>query len=120
MTHTPCLRYTVYNGNDKGRLKSPRHLDLERNVEYIEDPLEDSADIRPLRYQIKVLGRLDEHWSAWFGEMAIAVERKGDGTPITTLTGEVADQVALRGILSRLLDLNLTLISVAQVAPHCD
>ena len=119
MTHTPCLCYTVYNGNDKGRSTSPQHLDLERDVEYLEDSL-DSADIRPLRYQIKVVGRLDEHWSAWFGEMAIAVERRGDGTPITTLSGEVADQAALRGILSKLLDLNLTLLSVVQVALPSD
>ena len=119
MTYTPCLCYTVCNGNDKGRSTSPQHLDLERDVEYLEDSL-DSTDVRPLRYQIKVVGRLDEHWSAWFGDMAIAVERRGDGAPITTLSGEVADQAALRGILSKLLDLNLTLISVVQIASPSD
>ena len=85
---------------------------------YGEDPGEASAGVRPLRYQIRVLGRLDEHWSAWFGGMAIVVDRVDDGTPFTTLTGEVADQAELRGILSKLLELNLTLISVAQLAPH--
>ena len=63
-------------------------------------------------YQIKVQGRLDESWSAWFNSMAIALE--GD---TTTLTGAVVDQAALRGILSRLWDLNLALISVNQIEP---
>ena len=63
-------------------------------------------------YQIKVQGRLDESWSGWFNSMAIAFE--GD---TTTLTGAVVDQAALRGILSRLWDLNLALISVNPIAP---
>ncbi len=63
-------------------------------------------------YQIKVQGRLDESWSGWFNSMAIAFE---DDT--TTLTGAVVDQAALRGILSRLWDLNLALISVNPVEP---
>ena len=58
-------------------------------------------------YQIKVQGRLDESWSGWFNGMAITLE--GD---TTTLTGAVVDQAALRGLLSRLWDLNLALISV--------
>ncbi len=58
-------------------------------------------------YQIKVQGRLDESWSGWFDRLAITVEGN-----TTTLTGAVADQAALRGILSRLWDLNLALISV--------
>ena len=63
-------------------------------------------------YQIKVQGRLDESWSGWFSSMAIALE--GD---TTTLTGAVVDQAALRGILSRLWDLNLALISVNPIEP---
>jgi hypothetical protein len=47
--------------------------------------------------------------------MTITVELAGDGTPITALTGSVADQAALRGILNRLWDLNLTVISVVPV-----
>ncbi len=58
-------------------------------------------------YQIKVQGRLDESWSGWFDRMDITVEGN-----TTTLTGAVVDQAALRGILSRLWDLNLALISV--------
>ena len=62
-------------------------------------------------YRITVLGGLDERWSNWFGGMTVAVENE-DGLPVTTLTGTVVDQPALRGILNRLWDLNLTLVSV--------
>lgn len=63
-------------------------------------------------YCITVQGQLDESWSNWLGGMSIAVERADEGVPVTTLTGPVVDQPALRGILNRLWDLNLTLISV--------
>jgi len=60
-------------------------------------------------YQIRVQGKLDERWSEWFNCMMIASE-----SGITTLTGAVADQAALRSILTRIWDLNLTLISVTR------
>ena len=63
-------------------------------------------------YQIKVRGRLDESWSGWFNSMTITFE-----SDTTTLTGAVVDQAALRGILCRLWDLNLALISVNQIEP---
>jgi len=68
-------------------------------------------------YQIKVQGRLDEKWSDWFNGMDIALETATDGSPITILTGVVADQPRLRGMLSKIWDLNLTLISVIRVEP---
>ena len=58
-------------------------------------------------YQIGVEGRLDEGWSDWFDGMTVTSE---SGT--TILAGAVADQAALRGILDRIWDLNLNLISV--------
>jgi hypothetical protein len=58
-------------------------------------------------YQIKLKGVLDKQWSDWFNGMTITFEGG-----ITTLTGTVADQPKLRGILSKIWDLNLTLISV--------
>jgi hypothetical protein len=61
-------------------------------------------------YQIKVQGKLDESWSDWFSGMTITF-----GSGITKLTGPVADQSALRGILSKIWDLNLTLISVTRI-----
>jgi hypothetical protein len=63
-------------------------------------------------YQIKIQGELGGNWSDWFNGMTISVE---DNLPITTLTGIVADQAALRGILNKLWDLNLTLISVRRI-----
>ena len=65
---------------------------------------------RPMTYQIKMEGKLDENWSDWFSGMTITLESN-----ITVLTGVVADQAALRGILSKIWDLNLTLISVNRI-----
>jgi hypothetical protein len=67
---------------------------------------------QPATYQIKVPGHLDESWSDWAGGMTITVESEGDGPPVTTLTGTVADQAALQGLLRRLYSLGLPLISV--------
>ena len=64
-------------------------------------------------YQIEVQGRLDESWAAWFDGMAITRSHARDGTPVVVLTGPVADQAALRGLLSRLWDLNLAVIAIA-------
>jgi len=69
-------------------------------------------------YQIKVPGHLDESWSDWAGGMTITVESGDDGPPITTLTGVVADQAALQGLLRRLYSLGLPLISVNWVEPN--
>ena len=63
----------------------------------------------PIIYQIRVQGRLDENWSDWFSGMTITFEGG-----VTTLTGPVADQAALRGLLTRIWDLNLTLLSVTR------
>lgn len=64
----------------------------------------------PMTYQIQVQGRLDEDWSDWFKGMTLTFEGG-----ITTLTGPVADQAALRGTLTRIWDVNLTLISVRRI-----
>ena len=68
---------------------------------------------RPVTYQIKVPGYLDESWSEWDRSMTITVESEGDGPPVTTLTGTI-DQAALQGWLRRLYSLGRPLISV-----HC-
>jgi hypothetical protein len=70
---------------------------------------------KPATYQIKVHGRLDERWSDWFEEMTVTVEREGNGPPITTLTGTVADQAALQGMLRTLYTLGLPVRSVTCV-----
>ncbi|MFC1975763.1 hypothetical protein ACFLXQ_05150 [Chloroflexota bacterium] len=67
---------------------------------------------QPATHQIKVPGYLDESWSEWAGGMTITVESGGDDPPVTNLTGVVADQAALQGLLRRLYSLGLPLISV--------
>jgi hypothetical protein len=63
-------------------------------------------------YRIQVDGRLDRDWSEWFDELDITLERIAGGKPATILTTALLDQAALRGLLCRLWDLNLALISV--------
>ena len=67
----------------------------------------------PAGYVVRVSGHLDPHWSARFAGLALAHD--ADGT--TTLTGPVADQAALHGILARVRDLGVTLISVTPSEP---
>ena len=64
--------------------------------------------------EIRIEGRIDEHWSSWFADLAI---RHAEGNE-TILTGPIADQATLYGVLNRLRDLGLTLLSVTQVAPE--
>ena len=66
-------------------------------------------------YQIRVQGRLDESWSDWLDGLAITFEKGCDGSGVTTLTGAVVDQAALHGVLNRIRDLNITLLSVQLV-----
>ncbi len=66
-------------------------------------------------YEIKVKGHLDERWSYWFEELTITTGFSEDGTPITTFTGPVVDQAALHGVLARIRDINMPLISVTPI-----
>ena len=63
-------------------------------------------------YQIKILGELDQTWSNWLGNAEIELALMEDGSVVTTLTVNVADQPALFGILDRIRDLNLGLIKL--------
>jgi hypothetical protein len=72
---------------------------------------------RPATYEIVVPGCLDESWSDWLEGMTVEVESGDDGPTITTLTGVVADQAALQGLLNRLYSLGLSLISVCCIDP---
>jgi hypothetical protein len=74
----------------------------------------DGKEERTQAYEIRLHGRLDERWSDWFSGMMVTAQDREDGTPVTTLSGAV-DQPALRGILTRIWDLNLTLISVVPI-----
>jgi hypothetical protein len=62
-------------------------------------------------YRICVEGHLKSHWSDWFGGLTVTPEESGN----TTLSGPVQDQAALFGLLAKVRDLGLTLVSVARV-----
>jgi hypothetical protein len=70
-------------------------------------------------YQIKVQGRLDRRWSDWFSGLAIEIQSKTGNPPVTTLTGAL-DQAGLRGVLSKIWDLNLALVSVVRLDEMAD
>lgn len=61
-------------------------------------------------YEIRVKGYLDQRWSAWFDGLTLTYQADGD----TLLAGPVVDQAALHSLLSKIHNLNLTLISVAR------
>ncbi len=68
-------------------------------------------------YQIAVEGLITEDWSGWLNGMALDIQQDASGMPLTLLSGVLSDQVALRGLLNRLWDLNLVLRSVTQIDP---
>lgn len=73
-----------------------------------------------MQYQVKVQGHIDPSWSDWFNGLQISFATGPDGGPLTSLTGPVADQAALRGILNHLWDLNLTILCVILLEPHVE
>jgi hypothetical protein len=64
-------------------------------------------------YEIRLKGRLETRWAAWFDGLSLTHE--GDGT--TLIHGPVTDQAALHGLLSKVRDLGLPLVSVTRVRP---
>ncbi len=66
------------------------------------------------RYEIRVEGYLDERWRAWFDGLTIRNEPSGEAT----LSGPVADQAALHGLLARIRDLNLGIVSLVRLRPE--
>jgi hypothetical protein len=67
----------------------------------------------PGRYEIRLKGHLDTRWAAWFDGLSLTNE--SDGT--TLIHGPVADQAALHGLLQKVRDVGLPLVSVTQVEP---
>ena len=65
------------------------------------------------RYKIRLKGHLDSRWSAWFDGLGLTHE--SDGT--TIISGLVADQAALHGLLQKVRDIGLPLISVTRIEP---
>jgi hypothetical protein len=73
----------------------------------INDPFE------PLIYEIRIKGHLGHQWEDWFGGLTITLEENGN----TLLTGPVVDQAALHGLLKKVRDSGMPLISVMGVEP---
>lgn len=67
----------------------------------------------PVIYQIRLKGHLDSQWTDWFEGLTFTLEEGGD----TLLTGPVSDQAALHGLLKKVRDLGIPLISVSPVEP---
>ena len=65
---------------------------------------------RPTIYQIRVKGHLGPHWTDWFDGLVITLEDNGE----TLLSGVVVDQAALHGLLRRIRDLGMPLVSVGR------
>jgi hypothetical protein len=73
------------------------------------DPKTDPG--QPMVYQIRIKGHLGHQWTDWFGGLTITLEDNGD----TLLTGPVVDQAALHGLLKKVRDLGMPLVSATQV-----
>jgi len=65
-------------------------------------------------YEIRIKGHVDLGWAEWFGNLAVSYDEDDN----TVLAGPIPDQPALHGVLDRIRDLNLTLLSVVQIAPE--
>ena len=79
-----------------------------------ETPTPIKAHPEPELYEIRVRGHLDARWANQFEGLIITLEANGD----TLLTGPVIDQAALHGLLKKIRDLGLPLVSVVQVQIH--
>lgn len=77
------------------------------------EPIPDTDSSGPTIYQIRIEGHLGPQWSDWFGGLSVTLEDDGD----TLLTGSVTDQAELHGLLKRVRDLGMPLISVNRVRP---
>lgn len=73
-----------------------------------DNPKQNTETIRPLVFEIRIKGHINEQWTDWFGGLTITPDESGD----TLLTGPILDQAALYGLLRKVRDLGLPLISV--------
>jgi hypothetical protein len=68
---------------------------------------------QPEFFEIRLQGHLNTHWASWFDGMTVTLTEDGD----TVLTGPVADQAALHGLLKKVRDLGIPLLSVCHIVP---
>ena len=79
-------------------------------MSYTLDPKTDPG--QPMLYQIRVKGHLGRQWTDWFGGLTVTLEDNGE----TLLTGPVVDQAALHGLIKKVRDLGMPLVSVFRIA----
>jgi hypothetical protein len=72
-----------------------------------------STEERSPRYEVRVAGHLDPRWAAWFDGLIVSAE--DDGT--TAIRGPVVDQAALHGLLQKVRDVGLPLVSLTRLPP---
>ncbi len=105
----------------KGDVTSPSEAETLRNESDLTDmadtfdrqPSKDFGD--PATYRIVVRGTLVESWRERLAGMAMSVSRSEEGSPMTTLLGEIRDQAALQGVLDSLYALHLPILEVTRV-----
>jgi hypothetical protein len=68
---------------------------------------------RFIYYEIRIQGQLDSHWSDWFDGLEVTPQENGE----TVIAGSLPDQAALQGILKKVFDLRLPLLSIRRIAP---
>jgi hypothetical protein len=72
-----------------------------------------SGHDEPWQCELRIKGHLDDRWSVWFEDMTITRDDNGD----TRLTGRVVDQAALHGLIRKVRDLGMPLISINRIEP---
>jgi len=87
--------------------------DVKRGSVMSNDPNSPTAPGQPPVYQIRLAGHLGNDWADWFEGLTLTLEDNGE----TLLTGPVLDQAALHGVLRKVRDLGMPLLSVICVKP---
>jgi hypothetical protein len=99
----------LYLEQAKRSLRAAQYKDKVMTIDLDPKPIPS----QPIQYQIRLKGHLEGQWSDWFEGLTITLEEDGD----TLLTGPVVDQAALHGLLKKVRDLGLPLVSVCPIKP---
>ena len=85
-----------------------------KGTDNVKQPYAKTDPGQPIVYQIRMEGHLDTQWVDWFSGLFITLEENGD----TLLTGPIVDQAALFGLVKKIRDLGLPLVSLNRVDPE--